>query len=1031
MMFSVPNVQVRLVLALAAFFAVAAALIACVLTQPFYLEISMSSSRGGIARVSYDIGAGSNERDSARLALQSAPRSVYRFPLSNGEYRALQFSPVDRDNCEIAVQNVRIVDLFGRSVKDFGPSEVVAGHDISHLEVADGETRITLGPGEKEPILFLGPGKLLSLHAPPGSIWLYGLRLFLLCFLPLALAGIIWLRFAPPLWQKTQPRWSRMVAWTERNPRRAILIVSIISVLISCYPVVFFGRSFVSANNVPMLYSGAPTLPGHADRRSENFKGSDAGAMMWHDVPNSFIQSRALFRDGELPLWNRYNSCGITLLGQGQSMFGDPLHMLVVAAAGEAWAWDLKFLLAKILFCFGLGLAVRASSRHLPTALLFAFSSAFIGFFSYRFNHPAFFSVCYAPWLLVCWLEITRAPTARGSARWTAGLLLATWAELNSGTVKEAYMLLLCLHGGGLLIFFLSPTTYRTRKFLDVCVMGAAFLLLAAPVWLTFFEALQKAYIPYKEAALAYQIQPGLLVGFFDDIFYRVVNPASSVYNPSANFLILLGTILALVYLRRLIRNPVFISTGLVALASSALVFGVIPSALIEKIPMINHIWHIDNTFSCVLLIELVVLAGFGVSSFLERGRQRRWKIDFVFFALAVVVLLGSYLGLTGALQRIPNAFDPLGQAGGHNPFFYLYSFSLVIALLALPWLGRAIIRRSPLLVLAVPLALLCLIGLHWRHGLQLNTGITQIDDYVVNPAPRLDLSAPSSALNAIENEGGVFRTVGFGTVLFPGYNGIPGVESIYGPDPLVSPYYHELLLAGGVKQDWSWRWIVERSSLKANLPLYNLLNVRYFLDMPDYVRPTGPASDRPRWDLDISKNDGAWPRAFFADKVRTYDRLEQFLEMLRQADSHPFAAVQSGDVTGVPAEASASRESNNANPATISPARDYHLTSNTTTFTIDAPAPGVAILTETYVAGDFSVRVNGAPANYFRVNHAFRGVNLPAAGKYLISYSYWPKHFTASLLMAVLGALLLGGWMIATFRRALPARENELHPSG
>ena len=256
----------------------------------------------------------------------------------------------------------------------------------------------------------------------------------------------------------------QLVEAAKRHPRRAILAAAILSVLISCYPIVFFGRSFVSANNVPMLYPGIPSLPGHDETETENFKGSDAGAIMWHDVPNSFIQSRALFRDGELPLWNRYNSCGLTLLGQGQSMFGDPLHALVVLAAGEAWAWDLKFLLAKVLFCFGLGLAVYASCRHLPTALLLAFSSGFIGFFAYRFNHPAFFSVCYAPWLLACWLEITRSATVRSAVGWTAGLLLASWAELNSGTAKEAYMLLVSLHGCGFLVFLLAFALKRQAE---------------------------------------------------------------------------------------------------------------------------------------------------------------------------------------------------------------------------------------------------------------------------------------------------------------------------------------------------------------------------------------------------------------------------------------------------------------------------------------------------------------------------------------------------------------------------------------
>src|SRR5438270_8188822 len=158
----------------------------------------------------------------------------------------------------------------------------------------------------------------------------------------------------------------KVFAAAKRHPRRAIFATAIASVLISCYPVVFFGRSFVSANSVAMLCSTIPSMPGHVDTETENFKGSDLGPAMWHDIPNSFIQSRALFHDGELPLWNRYNSCGLTLLGQGQSMFGDLLHLLPILAGGEAWAWDLKFLLAKILFCFGLGLAVYAARRDLP-----------------------------------------------------------------------------------------------------------------------------------------------------------------------------------------------------------------------------------------------------------------------------------------------------------------------------------------------------------------------------------------------------------------------------------------------------------------------------------------------------------------------------------------------------------------------------------------------------------------------------------------------------------------------------------------
>jgi hypothetical protein len=809
----------------------------------------------------------------------------------------------------------------------------------------------------------------------------------------------------PSVPMDTQPSFiSQLVDTAKRNPRRAILAAALLSVLLSCYPVIFFGRSFVSANSVPMLYPGMPSFPGHAETEMENFKGSDAGAILWHDVPNSFIQNRALFRDGELPLWNRYNSCGLTLLGQGQSMFGDPLHLLVVLGGGEAWLWDLKFVLAKVLFCFGIGLAVYAATRHLSVALLLAFSSGFIGFFAFRFNHPAFFSFCYAPWLLVAWLEIARAVTVRSAAGWAAALFLASLAELNSGTAKEAYMLLASLHGCGLLAFLLTPTPLRSRKLLHLGVIGIALLLVTAPVWLTFFEALQKAYVPYKEAAHAYQIQPGLLIGLFDDIFYRAFNPRWYVTNPSANFLVFFGCLFALVYYRRLIRDRMFVAVALSALGSAALVFGVIPAAVIERVPMINHIWHIDNTFSCVLVILLFVLAGFGLSCFVERCQRRTWKPDYFVFLFGALVLFAAWFGFTHATQRIPNDFTLPEQAPG-TKFFCLYVASLGAALLSLPWLFRSIVRRSTFSRAAIPLAILALLILHWRHSFHLHTGVSEIDDYVVNPPPRIDFGEHSPAIDFILGQPGAFRTVGFGSVLFPGVNGMFGLESIYGPDPLTNPYYHELLTAAGVRQEWSWRWIVERTN-PAPRPLYDMLNVRYFLDVPPRVRPDMAAVEPPRFDLDVSRNEGEWPRAFFVADVGQYDRVEQFLEMLRGADSHPFAAVHK---SGAPVS--------NAQPAAVS-ARDYRLTNNTTTFTIDAPSAGVAVLSEAYVPDDFRVTVNGAPADYFRVNHAFRGVQIPAAGSYTVSYSYWPRHFTLSLVLAAIGAAILIAWTLMTFRR-------------
>ena len=204
-------------------------------------------------------------------------------------------------------------------------------------------------------------------------------------------------------------------------------------------------------------------------------------------------------------------------------MFGDPLHFLVVFADGAAWAWDLKFLLAKWLFASGLGLIVWRLTRHLPSATLMAFSSAFIGFFVFRINHPAFFSVCYAPWILYCWIRLTQGAALRPALGWVGGLLLANWAELNSGTVKEAYMLLAGLNlTGAILLAWPAPAAGRAklRTFGVLLAAGGVFALLSAPIWLTFLDTLRQAYTSYDQPWV-YQIQPGMILGLFDEIFYR------------------------------------------------------------------------------------------------------------------------------------------------------------------------------------------------------------------------------------------------------------------------------------------------------------------------------------------------------------------------------------------------------------------------------------------------------------------------------------------------------------------------------
>ena len=300
-------------------------------------------------------------------------------------------------------------------------------------------------------------------------------------------------------------------------------------------------------------------------------------------------------------------------------MIGDPLHWITITADGAAWAWDLKFLIAKTLFAFGIGLLCWTAARHLPAAMLLAFSSAFIGFFSYRFIHPAIFSVSYAPWILLGWLRAGMARSWRSVAACALAMIAANWVELNSGTAKESSMIMIALNGaGGLALLALSPSWRQRLKNLAIMSAGVVlFLALSAPLWVVFLDSLRRG-VTYYDAPTAFQIQPALILGLFDDLFYRELMTAEWHLAPAANFMVLLGILWAFADFKKVRAEPVFACAGLAALPLLALIFGIVPPQCIAALPLLKNIWHVDNTFTCPLIVLLFVLASYGLRNGLE-----------------------------------------------------------------------------------------------------------------------------------------------------------------------------------------------------------------------------------------------------------------------------------------------------------------------------------------------------------------------------------------------------------------------------
>jgi len=960
-----------------------------VVRRDYYLfNITLTSTSPGTTQLFWDLGRGYGENDSSRQPLRIEPKPVvYRYMMPMGDIRALRFDPIDGAGT-FTLSHAEIVNYRGKVVRSFGPADFKAFNQIAHLEIHGDTLLVQTTPDARDPVLEIALTTPLHLPSDP-YIWL---KLGLPVAVPVFILGLI---LGLPV---VATRLTRLVApvgkWLEARPRAAIGLTAVIAVAVQCHPVLFQGRSFASPNNGGlMLYGELPTLPGNAEYMFTNTMSSDTGALLFQHLYYPMAQREALLGHGELPLWNRWSLSGEPLLGQGQSMFGDPFNFLTILADGAAWAWDVRFLVAHWLLAAGLGYIVWLLTRHLVSALVVTVAGAFVAFFTFRLVHPANFSVCYSPCILWAWAGLLHADTRRREAGWLLALVAANWLVMTSGTMKEAFMLIAGLNFAGVLLLFLRPDTAgrRLRLFGLAAAAGAGFGLLAAPGWMSFLVAWKHSVTGYDSPG-AVTLPLARVIGFFDDMFYRQTVVDEIIVAPALNFVFLLGALWWLASPRLWRRDRTGLALLLAFAPPFALAFGLVPVAVIMKIPFVGNIIHVGNTFSCVLMIIGAVLAGCGLRDAWERRRETDWGRQLARVFAALAGLLALYFWST--------------RGGAKSPFFTGYATALVVAAVALPlglrWAAQTT-RPGVLwvaLVLGGPLLL-------WRHC---QFGDTFFNAYAFVPGLRTDLHAPSAGarfLDTQRREPG--RVAGWGNTLFPSYNTALHWEGLYGVDAVRNPYYQELAIEFGLRRVWVWDWFTKAEEAPDLLPGHDLMNVTHYVaDHADPARTFAGVRLLKQLDLDVYESPTAWPRAFFTDRLGSYATPREFAAQVRAGDRRPFAAVQAGQpgAPKLPADL-ASR--------TVRPATGYRLTSNNTSFVIDAPGRGIAVLSETYYAEDFQVTVDGKPAPYFRVNHAFKGVVIDAPGRHEITFAYWPQHFTLALWLGAAGFLLLlagFGWL-------------------
>ena len=796
--------------------------------------------------------------------------------------------------------------------------------------------------------------------------------------------------------------------WLQQHPVLAILLVSSLAVCINCYPIIFCGRSYVSPGIAGAeVYSWNPPLPGMADAPEVSVHGSDTVAMMWYFVPAGFTESRSLLEQGELPLWNRYGHSGETLIGQF-SMLGDPLQLIVIAGRGSAGAWDVKFIVAKFLFCIGFGLLILRLFGS-PWSWLYAALAAYCGAYFYINDHPSFFVFCYAPWVLLTALALLDLRSEQ-YVQWGVAWLLVNFACFNAGNPEVAVVLI-----GGLNLAALayaltrSPTVASWARV--ICRMGIGTLLflgLTAPVWMSFFAALDGAYTILHNEIRVVQLSPWVLPGMFDDLFYLLRRPDDfrKASAPGSSLFVLVGCLCAAWKWRQLKAEPFFWINSSAIVLWGGCIFGWVPAPILAAIPLLNRVGHTHTDFSYLLIIHLTLQSVYGYKCLAQENNFRR--VMFLFYSAGVVFAGVVWVyGQLIAQQPVPWDYFLCAGAGALGaPLLFLYLKSRQRQISALGWAGIIVLGFLP----------------NIRFGLY-NFGN---DALLMLPGPRVVLNAPSQAIEKIKaDKSAPFRVVGLvdrGDVAeFMGdYEAVYGLEDIRSLSALSNGEYTKLV-STFPGMSFARYWRIEITNPAEAQPLLNMLNIKYLLANPHNHVPAGPhfwIADQS--DFLVLKNPQVWPRAFFSNQVATNTSNDQFIQQLLADGQRPFVSLSPDEIKNQPGL----QPLLNTNPATILPATHYRLLQNSTEFDIHAPSAGVVCLTEGQ-AKDFTATANLENKEVLTVNRAFKGIYLDKPGDYHVKFTFRPRHWRLACFcfwMSIGGVLML---LLTSIRRSNTEKQS------
>ncbi|CAN5255306.1 hypothetical protein BH10PSE17_BH10PSE17_37860 [soil metagenome] len=965
-------------------------------SSPAMLELDMRSTATSDVQAFFDAdGQGFTERNSATAKLVAGSSwTTVRLVVPSSHLEKIRLDPTVTD-APVEIRAARLISRGADHVSALKLDALVPMNQVQSYRNTGESWTVTPTPGAVD------TNFLLTLDETEGNLeddrrWVKVLKAVVICQVVIGLLAMA-LRTAFT---------RRALQRARAHPGKAVLVMALAGTIFSCWPVVFSGKSFVApGNGVPgggivLLYDTQPTLPEQGSSTAEDVHLTDVGAIMWHHFPFSVVQERSIKEDGEFPLWNRYGSAGQSMIGQGQAMLGDPLNWLIWAWGANSPSYDAKFLILRMVFAASLGFTVLMLTRSPFASCLVAFVTPFVGYFVFRVNHPAIFSLCYASVVLVAWIAMATS-RPRQLPWWLVLVVFANWLMLNSGTVKEAYISAAVANLIGFLYAFRGALAReelkRTYLFAALIVLPLS-ALLGVVVYAPMFDAIAEGWTAYAAPAV-HQLSPLEIPGFIDNFYFLV---SQGKYWPSVNALVFAGAAFAILILwsnpQRVLQDRFAASVlAVTLLLCIAIACGVIPGALLIDVPFINSIYHVHNTFLTAAIVPCCVLAGIGFDAM----HRLRTGDRLVYCAAVLLIVLAM---VAEHVIYAPGQLPHVAKAGA------AYGFALVVALaVVFMWIARPDLTKRTALGLGV--LIVALVALLGRGA---DWGKVRFEPYVFNPEKRANMLAHSTVIDAARKQySDPERVVSVGNSVFSGYRAVYRLEGIDGPEAIQELPYRQLMTAMNMPYAWIWRMDFTDESLAERRGALNFLGVGIvFARQP--LKPAVDLKEFAQEPLLIGyRRTGAWPRAFFSSRLGSYGDLAQLSQAI-DSNQGPFV-----DVAAQVVQDDAALRALTSQPASIVAAKDYALTANRTSFSVDAPGPGVIYLGEADEPGNFEVKLNGAATPYFTANGAFKGVYVPTAGTYRVEFRYWPRQLDLYLTISLIGLVLLAA-AVAGIRRTV-----------